>query len=219
MIVAAGAADRQAQENRADRAGDLGQLGLPLDLGDDVSADHLARTASAEAGGDQGVAIAGREVVAGELEHQEAIVGQIGVQGVDDPVAIAPGVGAFGVELEAVGVGVVSQVEPVLAPALAVMRARQQAIDQPFVGVRPVVGEEGGDLVGRRGQAGQVERDAADQGRRDRPRVRATTSSFSSSARMNRSIGFRTQPDSLTAGGSTRLHGLIGPVTALVLRE
>ncbi len=69
MVVAAGAADRQAQEDRADGAGDLGQLGLPLDLGDDVAADDLARPAPAEAGGDQGVAIAGREVVAGDLER------------------------------------------------------------------------------------------------------------------------------------------------------
>ncbi len=59
VVVAASAADRQAEEDRADRAGDLGQLGLPFDLRDDVSADELAGPATAEAGGDQGIAIAG----------------------------------------------------------------------------------------------------------------------------------------------------------------
>ena len=93
VIVAPGASDRQSQEHRADRAGDLGELRLPLDLGDDVAADDLARTAPAESRGDQGVAIAGLDVVPGELEHEEAIVGEIGVQRLDDPVAIAPGVG------------------------------------------------------------------------------------------------------------------------------
>ena len=81
VVVAAGAADRQAEEDRADRAGDLGQLGLPLDLGDDVAAHHLAGPATAEAGGDQGLAIAGPDLVAGDLERQESIVGQVGVQG------------------------------------------------------------------------------------------------------------------------------------------
>ena len=99
------------------------------------------------------------------------------------------------------------QVEPVLAPALAVMRAGEQAIDQPLVGVRPVVAEERVDLVGRRRQAGQVERDAADQ--RDAIGLgRVADQPISSSpARMKRSIGFVTQPDSLTAGGSARFTG------------
>ena len=50
------------------------------------------------------------------------------------------------------------QVEPVLPPALAVMRAVEQAIDQPLVGVGPVIPEERVDLRGRRRQAGQVDR-------------------------------------------------------------
>ncbi len=148
VVVAAGAADRQAEEDRADGAGDLGQLRLPLDLGDDVAADHLARAAPAEAGGDQGVVIAGQRARRRRVWRvDEPIVGHVGVQGADDPVAIPPGVGPLGVELEAVGVGVMGQVEPVLAPALAVPRAREQAIDQPLVGVGPAVAEERVDLV------------------------------------------------------------------------
>ena len=42
----------------------------------------------------------------------------------DDVVAVAPGLRAIDVELEAAGVGVADQVEPVARPALAVVRAR-----------------------------------------------------------------------------------------------
>ena len=156
MVVAAGAADGEAQEDRADGAGDLGELRLPLDLGDDVAAHDLAGPAPAEPGGDQGVVIARLHLVPGELEREEPVVGQVGVERADDPVAISPGVGPLGVELEAVGVGIMGQVEPVLAPPLAVMGAGQQAIDQPLVGIRPVIPDEGIDLGGRRRQAGQV---------------------------------------------------------------
>ena len=41
----------------------------------------------------------------------------------------------------------------------------EQAVDQPLVGVGPAVGDEGVDLLGGRRQAGQVEPEAADQGR------------------------------------------------------
>src|SRR5262249_41175169 len=56
------------------------------------------------------------------------------------------------------------EVEPVPAPSLAVVRAGQEPVDQPLVGVRRAVGEEGLDLFGRRRQAGHVERHPADQG-------------------------------------------------------
>ena len=211
-----GAADRQAEEDRADRAGDLGQLGLPFDLGDDVSAHDLAGPAPAEARGDQGIAIAGREIIAGDLQHQEAIVRKIGVQSVHDPVAIAPGVGAFGVELEAVGIGVVSQVEPVLAPALSILRAGEQAIDQALVGVGRVSPTKAATSSG---EGGRPVRSNVTR------RIKATRSasgactipSFSSSARMKRSIGFLTQPDSLTAGGATRVSRADRPSVRAVL--
>src|SRR5262245_16678189 len=83
---------RKTEEDPADRAGDLAQLRLPLDRGDDVAAHDLAGPAPAETGGDQRSAIARLELVPGELKHEEAIVRQIGVQGTDDPVPIAPGV-------------------------------------------------------------------------------------------------------------------------------
>ena len=81
---------------------------------------------------------------------------------VDDPVAVGPH-GARGVDAVAVGVGVAGLVEPESAPALAVMRRRQEAIHQLLIGVRPLVGDEGVHLFRRRRQTEQVETEPADQ--------------------------------------------------------
>ena len=94
--------------------------------------------------------------VAGELLDRELIERHVGVEGVDDPIAIRPD-RARPVLLVAVGVGVAGQVEPAPRPALAVMRRSQQSIDQRLVGSRRWVVDEGVDLFGRRRQADQVE--------------------------------------------------------------
>jgi hypothetical protein len=57
-----------------------------------------------------------------------------------------------------------SQVEPVLPPALAVTRAGQQSIDHALERVGPAVGEEGIDFLWGRGKAGEVKSNTADQG-------------------------------------------------------
>lgn len=69
--------------------------------------------------------VAGVELVAGELFGDETVVGRVGVERVDHPVAIAPGLGAMRVGLVAVGLGVPHQVEPMASPALAVARRGQ----------------------------------------------------------------------------------------------
>ena len=77
----------------------------------------------------QRVGVAGDQLVAGELLHDEAVVGLVRVEAADDVVAVPPGVGPGLVELVAVGVGVAGQVEPVPAPALAVTRDGEQPVD------------------------------------------------------------------------------------------
>ena len=87
-----------------------------------------------------------RQQVAGDLVADELGVRQVAVEGGDDPVAVAPGFAeiALGRQLDQVaGVGVADDVEPVPAPALAVPRRGQQAIDD----ARERVGR-----VGRRGR-------------------------------------------------------------------
>ena len=112
---------------------------------------------------DDAVGIVRVQHVAGHLLPDEAAIGLVRVEGPDDVIAIGPGVIAAFVLVVAVRVAVVDHVEPVPAPALAVARRRQQAIDQLLVGVRRVVLDEGVDLLRRRRQAVQVEGQAADQ--------------------------------------------------------
>ena len=69
--------------------------------------------------------------VAGDLLDDELVVGQVAVEGVDDPVAVEPDLARL-VLLVAVGVGVAGRVEPEPAPALAVVGRGEQPVDQPF---------------------------------------------------------------------------------------
>ncbi len=161
MIVTLRAADLQRHEHRADGCRHLGEQVLPpLLLRVDVG--HVG-PGKAKGRGDSRLRIVGRDLVAGKLQCDESIVGQIGVERVDYPVAVSPRFGAELIVLETVGLGEPRQVEPVLTPPLAVVGRSEQPVDQSFVGVGRVVGDECVDLVRRGGQSHQIERQAADQ--------------------------------------------------------
>ena len=70
------------------------------------------------------------EHVTGDLFAEKLVVGLVGVERGDDVIAVVPGVGAKLVALEAVGIGVVRDVEPVARPALAVVRAGEEAVHE-----------------------------------------------------------------------------------------
>ena len=116
---------------------------------------------------------------------------QVAIERVDDPVAVAPGLAevALGGQLDQVaGVGVANDIEPVPAPALAVPRRRQQAIDDPRERLGRVVGQEGVDLrrasaAGRSGRRWPVGSGCA-----GRPAAAAVSPCFSRSARRKRSM-------------------------------
>ena len=65
--------------------------------------------------------------------------------------------------IEAVGVSVANDVEPVAAPVFAVVRRSEQSVDDGGKCVGRLVGNEGVDLVGGRRQTGERERRAADE--------------------------------------------------------
>ena len=71
--------------------------------------------------------------VAGQLLRGETVVGHVGVERVDHPVAIAPD-RPRQVLLVALGVGVPGQVEPHPRPPLAVGRGSEEPVHQPLVG-------------------------------------------------------------------------------------
>ena len=182
VVVAAGARHGQAHDGTADDVelivGDVGEdlvlVGVsvtPVADGEHRGGD---RAGPVEAGGAFG-RVSRREEVARDLIADELVVGHVRVQGLRDPVAVAPGVedvaglaGASRIE----GVGVADHVEPMPSPALSVGGRRQQAVDHAREGVGRFVLEERLDLAGRRRQAREVERRAADQGPRCRPRAR-----------------------------------------------
>src|SRR5262245_21849403 len=92
----------------------------------------------------------GREQVARDLLAEELVVGLVGIEGVDDPVAVSPGLGVDEVPLLARALGVPGDVQPVPAPPLAVLRRGEELIDDPFASPLGGVASDLGDLLGGR---------------------------------------------------------------------
>ena len=179
VVVATGARDGEAEE--------------ALRRGVDALVDGVVVVLEALADGDEAERGEARVVlgevgqsVGRELFDDELVVRLVGVEGVDDVVAVGPGTverldGA--VALQALGVGVAGGVEPVAGPAFAVMGRGEQAVDGAFddaghgtrglalahghrvVGEgRVIIAGEGVDLDARGRQADQVVGKAAQQG-------------------------------------------------------
>ena len=149
-----------------------------------------------------------REQVAGELLDREGVEGLVVVESLDDPVAVGPH-RALRVALEAVGVGVAGEVEPLSRHMFAVIGRGQQAVEGLGPGFRGAVGEEGLQVgVGGR-QSGQVEGGAAQQRGLGRGAVRGE--SLGGERSRQESV------DRVAAGGDGRHGGfrrnLEGPVS------
>ncbi len=104
-----------------------------------------------------------RQQIAGELLDEELVVRQIAIEGVDDVVAIPPGELHHRVGVVRGRLGVAHHVEPMPGPTLAVMRRIEQPVHDPFIRLRRVIAQKCGDLVGRRRESGQIERDSPQQ--------------------------------------------------------
>ena len=94
--------------------------------------------------------------VSGEHFDRELIVGLIGIQGFDQPVAPSPNRprGIVNIPLR---ITIASQIQPDRSPAFAVSRGSEQAIDQTLERIRSIVCEKRLRLVQRRRQPGQIE--------------------------------------------------------------
>ena len=93
------------------------------------------------------------EGIARDLFADELIIRRVGVERLDHIIAIGPGIGPLGVHLEAVRVGVAHDIEPVLAPALAVAGTCEESID----GIADLSGIEVSDLLRSGRKAGEIE--------------------------------------------------------------
>ena len=216
VIVAAGAAERQAEED-ATHGVDLfiDNVSAFLDrvlFGQDLGAD------GEEAGGCNPVGGGGSHEIAGQLFAHELVVGEIAIKGVDDPVAIAPGEWVSVVFVTAVGVAVAGEIEPVAPPAFTVMRGGQQFINDLRPGPGRLIGEEGFHLGRGRRETDQVEVGPAQQDASSRPRDggnRFVLTGGQAEA-VERSAG----PAFVFHLGQGRwLQGLEGPVRALPARR
>ena len=133
----------------------------------------------------------GGQQVAGELLADELVVGQVAVEGVDHPVAVAVHLRDRVVGVVAGGVGVADDVEPVPAPALAVGRRGEQPVDdlRERVAATRRSGRRRSPRASAAGRSGRRSRGgSACACRRAAPASGPSPSSF---ARMKRSIALR----------------------------
>ena len=102
------------------------------------------------------------EEIAGHLPGNELVIGQVLVEGGDEPVA--PGVDAARVILEeAVGVAVARHVEPLEGEAFAISGRGKEPVHRALVGVLRLIAEKGVELRNGGRQAGEVQGHAAEQ--------------------------------------------------------
>ena len=127
VVVAARAVDRDAHRRGDDlrdhvveiagAGGALEHVALRLHL-----AHEIPRPGGEKTRGDDRLRVIRRKHIARDLLAEKLVVRLVGIQRLDDVIAIAPGVRPQLVALKAVRVRVVRDVQPVPRPALAVMR-------------------------------------------------------------------------------------------------
>ena len=162
VIVAACAVDGQPQRAFPDRADDFVEVVVAA-LRVVFLAEQHARAHAEEAGRDQAVVGPAVDLVAGNLFDEESIVRFVLIERLDDVVAVPPRIRAMHVVFESGRVGISRDVEPEAAVAFAVMRRRQQRIDETLPRVGRAIRNERIDFSRRRRQPEQIEIGAAHQ--------------------------------------------------------
>ena len=119
VVVTTRAADREPEESSGRRADDVVQLVRALVPGQDfIGTFHLVpRPSDQKTGG-----LIRAQHVAGDLLENEVVVWFVLGEGVNDVVAVRPGVGARLVHFKTVGFGETNDIEPVSGPAFAEAR-------------------------------------------------------------------------------------------------
>ena len=161
MALAAG--ERQAEPGGACRVDPVEEVVEPLFLGN-RSPLAIEEVIPVEATGYSLLDRRVGEEIAGKLLDREAVERHVGVEGPDNPIPPHPLPGVA-VLLEAVGIGIAGGIEPRQRHPFAVMGAGKEPVDKFLVGVRSGIGDEGVGLLGRRRDADEVGREAADEGR------------------------------------------------------
>ena len=174
MVVAPRTLDGQTQKRGSGRGDHVIEivgalLEHPLDR---LVADDVVRAADQEPGRRlrQPVGRAVRLIsqgITGQLLADELRERRVAIERADHVIAIRPGGRPRQVGLVPLALAEPNDVQPVPPPALAVLRRGQQPIDERVhTRVGRDRGDKGVDVVRGRRKTGQIERDAADQGRR-----------------------------------------------------
>ena len=161
VVVAPRAAEGKSEERLTDMVSDIVEEQLARH-GRDSHARVLPRAAPQEAGRDDRLRIVGKQFVSRDLLEHEAVERLVLVEAANHVVAIAPRIGSLEVVGIARSVRVARHVQPMPSPPLAVARGIEQALHQVLVSRLAVVRYELFHLRRSRGQAREVERDAAD---------------------------------------------------------
>ena len=163
VIVAACAADGEAEPDGRSCLEPIGDILDAILLIDDsgFASNHVIAVETR-----RDLLLGGRvgQQVTGELLHGKLIEGHVAVECPDHPVAPRPDLAGVVAE-EAVGIGVARSVEPVGRHAFAVARRGQQPIHGALVGVGADISQKFVERRRRRRQAGEVERNAAEERR------------------------------------------------------
>ena len=101
VVVAAGAPDRQTQESTRDGI-DTVEAFVGPGLGSLHGAVIPDSQAEESGAGQQLVLVLALQQVTGDLSRDEQVVGHVPVEGLDHPVAVAPGIGILGISRGAV---------------------------------------------------------------------------------------------------------------------
>ena len=80
----------------------------------------------------------------------------VGIEGADDPVAVAPSVGHHLIFVLPVGVGVAGDIEPPTTPAFTVAGGIEEAVDHLGEGIWGVIFEKLGDFRGSGWEASEI---------------------------------------------------------------
>jgi hypothetical protein len=156
VVVAFGAVDGEAEERFAEMFDGFFEPLVAIE--EEEIAGEVA--CGAEFGG-----ICGVEFIGGEHFANELIVGGIGVERFDDPVAPMPEIFLAIAELviEAPPVAVAPDIHVVARPAFAVARIMEEAFGGLGVGIGVGIGEEGVDFFAGGREADEIEEEASEE--------------------------------------------------------
>ena len=134
--MAPGAGNRKAKECGASRRDKVIHL---IRTRPGVVFDNVFRPSRQVARRDERSWVAGSQLIPGKLMLKKCVVRHVLIEGIDDPVAVPPGIWSVFIAFKAAGVCVADDVQPVASPALAVLRAGEEAIDNLWPSIRTAV--------------------------------------------------------------------------------